>query len=529
MYTKVMICDDELLARNKIRSLLDWEKYGYYICAEADNGEHAISLIRETRPHILLTDIDMPILDGVSLCRYLNEHHSDIKLIVLSNYDHFDYVHDTMQNGAVEYLLKHRVNKELLLDVLHKAQARPVDYAARSFLSQSAAETLKSHIEADMFAKLIESDMPEQLKPFSTNTCVVCVQLLQDVQLQDERAFDHNEVLVHSMVALCQQIIGNTRSSITLHEGDGLFLILLAYPELRSEVSMLQSVQAYMDKLKKTIWIVYRMAIETGHSSVCHHIQELGNYIEHAHRELASKLRTKGNLPESDIELPPGQNNADVGLTIQQEKELLNAIVAYNKPHIKTILGEVFDSFQQRKKEYSQMILLVEELINYAHRIGRKSTVDVKWISEEIRENRPKISQWTEVRQWVAGIYIRLVDEINASQSHPSYSKYVEKAMKLVRTKYYEGVSLEQAADAIGITPSYLSKLFKEETGKSYTETVNHYRIELSKQYIQNGKANIKEIYSIVGFNNYPYFFKVFKDIVGETPQAYARRNNNKQ
>jgi two-component system response regulator YesN len=97
--------------------------------------------------------------------------------------------------------------------------------------------------------------------------------------------------------------------------------------------------------------------------------------------------------------------------------------------------------------------------------------------------------------------------------------------MQHIRELYKEILSLDLVAESVGITPSYLGKLFKEETGSSFSEYTNRLRIEMSKQFMESGHK-IKDLYREVGFSSYNYFFKVFKDMEGVTPQIYLR---NKQ
>ena len=82
MYIRVMIVDDELLARNQLCAMIDWEEHGYVLCGEAEDGLKALNLIKELQPHIVLIDINMPLMDGVALCQYVSEHNKDVSTII---------------------------------------------------------------------------------------------------------------------------------------------------------------------------------------------------------------------------------------------------------------------------------------------------------------------------------------------------------------------------------------------------------------------------------------------------------------
>ncbi|MNP62656.1 HTH-type transcriptional activator Btr [compost metagenome] len=103
----------------------------------------------------------------------------------------------------------------------------------------------------------------------------------------------------------------------------------------------------------------------------------------------------------------------------------------------------------------------------------------------------------------------------------------MRQALDYISRHYREDISLEKAAKDIGITHTYLSRLFKGETGMSFTERLNLVRIEVSKKFMDGGES-VKEIYENVGFKNYSYFFKVFKEVTGSTPLEYIKNKQNR-
>ena len=107
---KVLIVDDDVFARSNLKSLIDWEKNGFTIVGEASNGSNAIQLIENEQPDIVITDISMPVMDGISLIGYIEQKYSATKVIAISGYNDFDYVRQSMKKGAVDYILKHKLN-----------------------------------------------------------------------------------------------------------------------------------------------------------------------------------------------------------------------------------------------------------------------------------------------------------------------------------------------------------------------------------------------------------------------------------
>ncbi|MBR5356441.1 MAG: response regulator, partial [Lachnospiraceae bacterium] len=120
---KVFLADDEIVVREGIRESFPWDETPYVLVGEAPDGEMAIPMIRDTNPDIVITDIRMPFMDGIELCRILHAQMPWIGIIVLSGYDEFEYARQCIQLGVREYLLK-PINAEELKAVLDKVSAQ---------------------------------------------------------------------------------------------------------------------------------------------------------------------------------------------------------------------------------------------------------------------------------------------------------------------------------------------------------------------------------------------------------------------
>jgi len=121
----VMIVEDDVMYRYAIRSSLDWEKEGFRICSEAINGKHALAMLENCRPDIVITDIDMPEMNGIDLIGELRRTEPDIPIIVLSAYDDFHFVKEALKSGARDYLLKHELESEQLANLLRGIVGTP--------------------------------------------------------------------------------------------------------------------------------------------------------------------------------------------------------------------------------------------------------------------------------------------------------------------------------------------------------------------------------------------------------------------
>lgn len=143
-----MIVEDDVMYRYAIRTSFHWEKEGYRICGEAINGKHALAMLNECRPQIVITDINMPEMNGIDLILALHQLHPEISIIVLSSYDDFHFVRQAMKFGAKDYLLKHDIDPSELSRVLKELRHE---------------ETLADHVSplTSVHLKIKGADQPE--------------------------------------------------------------------------------------------------------------------------------------------------------------------------------------------------------------------------------------------------------------------------------------------------------------------------------------------------------------------------------
>ena len=121
---RVLIVEDEFIMRQGIKHMINWEGEGFTIVGEAVNGKEALDIIEEVSPNIIISDIVMPILDGVDFSKLVQKKYPEIQIIILSSYDKFEYVKSTLLSGAVDYILKPTLTPSNLIITLNKAVNR---------------------------------------------------------------------------------------------------------------------------------------------------------------------------------------------------------------------------------------------------------------------------------------------------------------------------------------------------------------------------------------------------------------------
>ena len=126
---RTLVADDDFLVRSYLKTLDSWERAGYEIVDDAEDGEEAYGFLQKEKIDVLVTDLTMPVMDGIELIRKIREENRDIYIIVLSCHDDFEYVKEAMRLGADEYVLKNSLDEDSLYDTLEKSS--PADREAQ--------------------------------------------------------------------------------------------------------------------------------------------------------------------------------------------------------------------------------------------------------------------------------------------------------------------------------------------------------------------------------------------------------------
>lgn len=144
---KVIIADDEIQVRRGLKMKADWEEEGFQIAGEASNGKEALQLVEETRADLVITDVRMPVMDGIEFAGRCHREYPHVKVIVLSGYSDFDYVRSSLIEGVKDYLLKpvapdelaealRRVKDEIMLEKKKQLESEKVSRLVHTQLEE---------------------------------------------------------------------------------------------------------------------------------------------------------------------------------------------------------------------------------------------------------------------------------------------------------------------------------------------------------------------------------------------------------
>jgi two-component system response regulator YesN len=535
---KVLIVDDDILSRANLKSLLDWGKHGFEICGEASNGQIAVNMIDKMIPDIVITDISMPVMDGIELIEYIERKYVEIKVIALSGYNDFDYVRQSMKKGAVDYILKHELDSKVLINALEMARYNILSGRSELHRKQqleielaSAKPILKNNfIKQLIYGEIVDKNRIERevktldINMETTNLTIIAVEI-DDYSFLEEKYAAISEInkFTKAFLDICQGVLNDWGKAVISHVEKGKFVIILSLGRVYSLLYVYNSINAVIEQIRSSIKRYLNITACFGISEICNDIEKIRIY----YKDAEEKLKVKFYQGKDKILREKSTGHVDdnfTNLDLNDEQNIILSVKSFDFLKVKEYIDLIFKRIINSKMNNKSTQMIVIELINIVNRIARESAIDINLIYSQNDIPYLKFQKYDtiyDIKNWIEDIFEKLINELKSQQIDEIYTDITKKAIEYIHANYQRNISLNEVAEYIGINSSYLSRVFKEDCGKGFVEYLNMRRVEKARLLIEMGNFKLKEIVKEVGFSNYNYFFKVFKEILGMTPQEY--------
>ncbi len=526
MTYRVLLVDDEPIILSGIKFLIDWNEQECEIVGTARNGQQALELIRSLSPDIVLCDIRMPVKSGLELLEECNQKSLPSVFIMLTNYQDFDLARQTMRLQAVDYLVKTQLEPETLIASLNRAktecqkrgriaQADALRQQAqfdRTELACAARDILHNPDDLSLHKLLAQAGMLQ-------NFCFIQI-LMDPSALPALSSFSHKErrQLMDWEKELVEKLAGNLFPNYLVAQPDYELqrLNLLCWglstpPDLQLLFSKLKTASENTTQIQLCLLCGSIFSAESELGEACVEIAQLYQY----HYLMGGSLITAdcllGDMPPlSPLELRSLSNRLSLELRAKNRAEALS------------ILQKIAECIQDTPHFWKDGIDFCTELYNICSlslsSVGFKPDgffADSNAVLGALKccTTRQHLANWLELLSRHTAAQL---DAANFSRSNPA-----ERAKQYVLEHTDEKITLQAAADAAGLSPSYFSALFKKEFNKNFMDFVNETKMQRACQLIREGNHRIYEISYMLGFENAYYFTRVFRKHIGMTPTEY--------
>jgi len=518
MYTYIIIDDESLIRKGTIKKLQPIQDKVTCI-GEAANGKEALELIEASNPDIIITDMNMPVLDGGQLLSILTERYPDKRIIVISGYKDFEYMKQAISAQAVDYILKPFHKEELQKSVLNAISIIDSSAAIQNQLISSSTEKEYARYEYDI------AMLKNIILGYHTADATLTSKKLQIINQT------HNLILItlHSTDPLDEDMVHtflteNGFGDLALYlrhiHNDNLGFFILFTPEqsvLNAETFCKQIIGCMTASYRLTDQEV-SFGISMSHSDLLH--------LHTAFTETVIALNTKGVNAKNNFYFYKKNELAATHIEWNKEAEFLFRIETGVSDKVTELLEDLFKYFTSLDlytladvKYY--LFQLTDKVKNImAEYFDQVSSGQVSSSMQNILNSMFTLS---ELKVYYLQFFTNITDLL---REHSVYAidDTIEKIKIYVQRNYQNNLTIEFISSLFYMNRSYCSHIFHTRTNEKFIDYVNRVRIKKAKELLDHSDKKIYQIAKSVGYDNVKYFFRVFKKLQGITPEQYRNR-----
>ena len=528
---KVFLAEDEIVIRNGIKNSIEWEKEGYQFVGEAGDGELAYPMILKTKPDILITDIRMPFMDGLELSRLVRQDLPDIKILILSGYDEFDYAKEAIKLRVAEYLLK-PISSAKLLEVLKES-------AASIYQEREERELLKRYEEDMRENRQHEKD--EFLTRILTHNISVTEILEQGRQLGlDLSAGVYNTMLfkiagfsgdreLTEVFTKIENLLDGHENVYYFRRGaEGWALLCLAEDEAQLEEKLLkltEDMEAIMAACP---------ARKEYFGAFGHPVSRLGalkESMDEAERVFAYRYLKEWNqiIGSSDLE-ERISDNKELNLSSLKVDKLDRKIVEqFLKTGLKGEVTHFIKEYLESLGENNIQSLLFRQYVTMdiylaavgiLEELGYESDELVKQCGD-FKDMETVFQNAEQTKEYLKNVLETTID-LREAVSKQKYSQLLKEAKNYIEGNLVIAVILlNTAAASVNLSPNHFSTIFSQEMGKTFIEFLTDVRMGRAKELLRSSAMKTAEIAYAVGYKDSHYFSYLFKKTQKCTPREF--------
>lgn len=536
---KVFLVEDEMVIRRGIKNSIDWVKEGYIFCGEASDGELAYPMIIKEKPDILITDIRMPFMDGLELCKLVKKELPNIKILILSGYDEFDYAKEAIRLGVTEYLLK-PISSGKLLEALNgvsesiRREKEDKDLV-RKYMEEMRENT--EHEKQKFFEQMIAgnlsmADALETGKKYEMNLSAGMYNLLLFRFTLGEENRKSGELLGEAEYAI-EKLTERLEYVFEFQRGvEGWAFLLMA----DNEEQMSERVKELSKDLEEIMKNYSTIAYFGGIGQPVARLRELEESFREAERALAARFTMELNriISVEDIRMAQNVDTLDdIEITSFGEIEKTRTMLEkFLNNGAEDEIDEFVDVYiNELPEENLKSVLMRQYIIMDAYIVMMSFCEKIEGIegemqaqSEELKNSMKTIQTLEEIKNYIRMLLKKIIG-VRDTISGRRYSDIIEIAKDQIRKTYMsDEISLNTIAAEVGMSPSYFSSIFSKEMGKTFVEYLTEIRMDRAKELLMCSSMKTSEIGYEVGYKDPHYFSYIFKKTQNCTPKEFRAR-----
>ncbi len=530
---KLLIVDDEERARTGIRKLIDWAAHGIEIVGEARDGAEALEFMRANPADILLTDIRMPVMDGIELIERVADSYPAARCVIMSGHDEFAYAQRAMAAGAGHYLLKPSRRQEILDLVLklteeieeEKAEEKRLEELKNGFresfpfLKESALSRL-ALTERPPYERLLSNLKLNGIAFPHPFFGALVVQIDNFHAVQQKYGNVDIELFKYALKNISEETFAPLCRCAAFEYNDDLVLILNAEEWLDAK-----EIAPYAREIQTNAERYLKFTVSVGIGSLDKGIEHLrASRLEAAKALNARFFAGSGKIADYLEAAEEEEDFSQTSYPLADEKTVLAAVAAGEEDAIQGGLKAFLAALKPESSSKISVVNSVIALYFALYRLCVERNVNVQEVfGSQLAEITRMLarSSLDHIVSSLTDAALRISEHLNAKKNG---NKLFDAVLAYVRDNFRKDINRESVAREVFVTPGYISYLFKQQMQTSFIDYLHRIRIEHASRLLEDPSLRISDIAHDAGYQDEKYFFQVFKKYMGMTPNQY--RNN---
>ncbi|MGF7144958.1 two-component system response regulator YesN [Anaerotaenia torta] len=532
-YTVILV-DDEEEVRQAIIKKLDWESIGFEVIGYADNGEDALELAEHLRPDVVMTDIKMPFMDGLTLSRKLKQITKDFKIIVFSGFDEFEYAKEAIKLEVEEYILKpinaielkgvfERIKEKLDAEINSKRDIERL----RNYYMESLPLLKEQLLMGILEGRLQRKRVGELMKVYGMKLDAPCYMAgIVHMDTAGGRTRPEEEYMGgSSLITLSlKQIVDENLSScldfISFFNLETVVVIALLKDPKQSKEFI-----HTMDQICKSAFRILEHGTCAGIGSLCEDLMELGHSYQGAKNALDYRILFDANqaIYIRDVET---QNNVPNIWESRYTENILREIKLGEVENLVKAIQELVNYIRNSNISIQLYQVSLMEMVTEIFKLGWTYQIDMDKVFGPDFNINSKIYQFHSLealKEWLLEVCVKVRSSIRRERTDTA-KLLINKAVDYLGEHYCDSeLSVDTLCGYLNVSATYFSVLFKRETGLSFINYLTKVRMEKALWLLNTTDEKTYNISAMVGYTEPNYFSYVFKKQYGVSPSNYRK------
>ncbi|MDP4096573.1 response regulator [Paenibacillus sp. P96] len=545
---KLILVDDEQDVREGLLEQIAWQAHGFEVIATAENGREACDLVERHQPDVIVTDIQMPFMDGLQLAEWVRRHAPTAKIIILTGFDEFEYAQRAIKLHIDEYVLKPFSAGELV-DVLLKVKSRIESEIA----DKENLQVLQDHYKRSLpllrelflisliSRRLPKAEIAEKSRLYDLDlsgkgylVSVISIDRIsgpwsgsaESSGTGSLRSSGNRQLQLFAVLNIAEEIVNRRGSGLVFMHQDQIVLLSVCHEE--GSAAFTQNILNGLDEIRVSVEKHLKLTVTIGAGTESREAENIYISYESAYSALNYRFVLGNNRIILIDDVESGRAEM-VRFDDLKEQGLIRTLKVGTSMELAELMDSLFADLEPAAVSIQDYQVYLLEILTVILKVTREAGIGIESVfgasSNPVAEvyrlnNLPEVKQWFT---FACNTLIRLI----SSRRETGYSKLVEEAKTFMREHFRDSdLSIAKVCSHLHISAGYFSSIFKKEMKLTFVGYLMQLRMEEAKELLRSTDLKAFEIAEKTGFSDSNYFSYCFRKTFNMTPKEY--RNSSR-